>query len=225
MTQDKAWVRKIAIYCRISVEDKSGGEDGSIRNQACGGSRYVEGENHKSDGSWGKIVDTYIDDGYSGKNLQRPSLKRLLIDIRSGKIDTVLISEISRLSRSVKDWIDLRNFFDQHNASFITIRQHFDTSSAMGRAMLGFAIEFSQLEREQTAERVTSSCRERKYRGLWTGGPIPFGLERTERKGHLRVDLANKLVAEEIFDIFLRQGGALRNTVRLLNEKGIYRNG
>jgi len=183
-------MRKIGIYSRVSTEEQAQVEEGSIKNQIESLQKYVKAENMKHDETWGELIEVYKDEGFSAKDLKRPAIGRLLNDIYRGKIDTVIFTEISRLSRSVKDWIDLRKFFDDNDASFIASRQNFDTLNAMGRAMLNFAIEFSQLEREMTAERVKASCYARASRGLWTGGQIPYGLERTDRPGYLRVNAA-----------------------------------
>ncbi len=213
-------MRKIGIYARVSTEEQARVEEGSIKNQKENLRRWVEGENYKHSGKWGEIVGEYVDDGFSGKDLQRPRVKQLLLDISKGLVDTIIMTEVSRLSRSVRDWIDLRLFFEKHSVAFITLRQNFDTSTAMGRAMLSFAIEFSQLEREQTAERVKVSSLARSNRGLWTGGSVPFGLESTDRPGHLRVNVANQIIAESIFDILISQAGYLSKTVELIIHSG-----
>lgn len=212
-------MRRVAIYARVSTDEQAKVEEGSIKNQAESLTRYINGENLKFDGAWGSLHDTYIDDGYSAKNLNRPAVKRLLLDIYSGKVDTVLFTEISRLSRSVEDWIHLRKFFDEHDSSFVASRQNFDTSTAMGRAMLNFAIEFAQLEREMTAERVKASYQSRAGRGLWTGGPVPFGLEKTDRKGYLEINTAKQIIANEMLDILLEKAGYLAKAVALINER------
>jgi site-specific DNA recombinase len=216
-------LRKIALYARVSTEEQAKVEEGSIKNQIENLDRWVAGENLKYSGKWGRIAGQYIDDGFSGKDLNRPQVKRLLLDISKGHIDTILMTEVSRLSRSVKDWIDLRAFFEEHSVAFITLRQNFDTSTAMGRAMLSFAIEFSQLEREQTAERVKVSSFARASRGLWTGGSVPFSLEKSERPGHLKVNVAKQIIANEIFDAFINEAGYLSKTVSIINEAGYLR--
>jgi site-specific DNA recombinase len=216
-------MRKIGLYPRVSTEEQAKVEEGSIKNQIESLQRWVQGENLKYEGKWGRVYDVYTDDGFSGKNLSRPGIRRLIVDISKGRVDTVLMTEVSRLSRSVKDWIDLRAFFDEHEITFITLRQNFDTSTAMGRAMLSFAIEFAQLEREQTAERVKVSCLARASRGLWTGGPIPYGLKATDRPGHLEIDGAKQIIANEIMETFINKAGYLSKTVELINQAGFAR--
>jgi site-specific DNA recombinase len=216
-------MRTVGIYARVSTDEQAEVREGGTKNQVESLQKYVQGENVKSDGTWGVLIDTYIDDGFSAKNLNRPNLKRLLVDIAKGKVDTVLITEISRLSRSVKDWIHLREFFKDRNANFISTRQSFDTSSATGRAMLDFAITFAQLEREQTAERVKASYHARTSRGLWPGGPVPYGLDLTDRPGQLDLNPAKQLIADNILDILLNQAGYLAKTVELIEQEGYKR--
>lgn len=217
-------MKKVALYARVSTEEQAKVEEGSIKNQIGGLEKYVEGENLKESGKWGVVVDIYKDEGFSGKSLERPEIKRLLKDISKNKIDTVIITEISRMSRSVRDWIDLRAFFDDNEAAFISIRQKFDTSNAMGRAMLNFAIEFAQLEREITAERVKISYQARAGRGLWPGGPVPYGLDLTpDRPGYLQVNAAKQIIAEEILDIFLNRAGYVAKALTLIREAGYKR--
>jgi site-specific DNA recombinase len=216
-------MRKIAIYPRVSTEEQAKVEEGSIKNQIESLKKYIQGENLKFDNNWGELVGVYADEGYSAKSLQRPGVKKLLLDIYRGVVDTVIITEISRLSRSVEDWIHLRKFFDEHGASFIATRQNFDTSTAMGRAMLSFAIEFSQLERELTAERVKASYVARAGRGLFTGGQIPFGLEKGEKNGYLKVNPTKQIIAAEIFNIVINKARNTAMAVELVNGAGYYR--
>lgn len=216
-------MRKVAIYPRVSTEEQAKVEEGSIKNQIESLQKYIQGENLKHDGKWGELVGIYADEGYSAKSLQRPGIKKLLLDIYRKVVDTVLITEISRLSRSVEDWIHLRRFFEEHGASFIASRQNFDTSTAMGRAMLSFAIEFSQLERELTAERVKASYVARAGRGLWAGGQIPFGLEKGDKKGYLIINPAKQIIAGEIFNIIINKARNITTAVELINQAGYHR--
>ena len=216
-------MKKVAIYCRVSTEEQAQVQEGSIKNQRESLKRYLDAENLKGENQWGKLIQIYVDEGFSAKNLQRPGVHQLLLDVHRRHIDTILITEISRLSRSVEDWIHLRRFFEEHKTSFIATRQSFDTSNAMGRAMLSFAIEFSQLERELTAERVKASHQARSSRGLWTGGFIPFGLEKSSAKGHLKVNSAKKILAQRILEIFLESGQGLAGALRKLEEEGFHR--
>ncbi len=218
-------MRKVALIGRVSTDEQASNPEGSIKNQLTASRRHVDKLNDEYNGRWGKIIGEYIDEGYSGKDLNRPALRRLLGDIKKGLIDTVIMTEISRLSRNKKDWLDLLQFFQDHGVEFITLRQKFDLSTAMGRMVLSLMIEFSQLEREQIAERVTAGAKERRRRGLYTGGPIPFGLERTDRTGHLVRSETKGVVATSIVDVLLNEGGGLKQTCRIINARGWHRDG
>lgn len=218
-------MKKIGIYARVSTDEQAAVKEGGTKTQIESLRKYVEGENHKEDGRWGTLIDVYVDDGYSAKNLKRPELTRLLTDVARKKVDTILITEISRLSRSVKDWVHLREFLHDNHASFISSRQQFDTSTATGRAMLDFAITFSQLEREQTAERVKANYHNRVSNGLWGGGPAPYGLDVTNEPGHLELNNAKKIIADEILDILLHEAGSLAKTIELIEAAAYTREG
>ena len=216
-------MKRVGILSRVSTEEAAQREEGSIKNQILGCRSYVDTENDRYKGVWGRVVDEYIDDGYSGKNLKRPGIRRLISDIKKGRIDCVLMTEISRLSRNKRDWLDLLQFFQDNGVQFITLRQKFDLSNAMGRMVLSLMIDFSQLEREQTIERVKASIHERKKRGLYNGGPVPFGLEPTGKKGVLKVNVTQKIIANSIIDTLLNEGGSLKPTCHIINEKGWFR--
>lgn len=214
---------KVAIYPRVSTDEQARVEEGSIKNQITAARRHVEGENLKSGGQWGQVVGEYLDDGYSGSSLDRPGLKRLLLDISRRKVDLVIISELSRLSRSRRDWIDLLSFFKEHDVSFISLRQQVDTSTAVGRLLLNMLIDFAELELEQISERVTASAFERASRGLWIGGVPPYGLETTERNGYLKVNAAKKIIADEILDILVNRAGYLTKATQMIADAGYTR--
>ena len=207
------------MLARVSTDEQAKNEEGSIKNQLAACRRHVEKLNAEN-GRWGNVVGEYVDEGYSGKDLNRPALRRLLSDIKHGLIDTVVMTEISRLSRNKKDWLDLLQFFQDHGVEFITLRQKFDLTTAMGRTVLSLMIEFSQLEREQTAERVAAGAKERRRRGLYIGGPIPFGLEKSERKGYLMRNESKCIIANSIIETLLNEGGGLKQTCRIINSKG-----
>ena len=213
-------MERIGIYCRVSTDEQAQNPEGSIKNQKQDCARFVDAENLKANGNWGSVVEFYIDEGYSAKDLNRPAMKRLIFDCKSGKINRVVATCLTRVSRKVKNWIDLMSFFEDNEISLSILRQNFDTSSAMGRAMFNFAIQFAQLEREMTVERVTSSCRSRAERGLWIGGVVPFGLKKTERKGYLEVDTANQIIADDLLDILINEAGYATKAVELIKEKG-----
>jgi site-specific DNA recombinase len=130
--------------------------DGSLDAQESRLKAYVDYENSKDDGTW-QIAGVYREEGRSGKDLNRPEFQRMLRDIRNGKIDTVIVYKIDRLTRSLRDFSVLwEKSQNKGGVEVISLNEKFDTTSAIGRAMLHIVLVFAQLEREQTAERTLS---------------------------------------------------------------------
>ena len=134
-------------------------EDGGLDTQFGLMEKQVEFENAKeSDGTW-EIVDRYREEGRSGKDLDRPEFKRMMNDIREGKVNTVIVYKIDRITRSLRDFYDLWETFEEYEVQFVSLHEKFDTTTAVGRAMLKLILVFAELEREQTAERTSATMR------------------------------------------------------------------
>src|SRR5476651_1045538 len=116
---------KIGLYIRVSSEEQARIVEGSLISKRKRLEEYVEGQNRRENG-WGQIFDVYIDEGKSAKNMNRPEFQRLLRDIQSGHVNLVLSTELSRLSRSIKDFCALWDFFKEHKTGFVTLREQFD---------------------------------------------------------------------------------------------------
>ncbi len=121
----------------------------------------------------------YVDGGYSGKDLNRPAIQKLISDCKSGKIDCVFVFKLDRISRSQKDTLYLiEEVFNKYNVGFISIRENFDTTTPFGKAMIGILSVFAQLERETILERTRIGIQKRAESGLWRGGgKIPFAYD------------------------------------------------
>ena len=117
----------------------------------------------------------YKDQGFSGKNTDRPDFQRLIKDIKADKISKLYVYRLDRFSRSIADFGQLWNILQEHNVEFVSVTENFDTSTPMGRAMLHIIMVFAQLERETTAERVRDNYASRAALGAWPGGPAPYG--------------------------------------------------
>ena len=126
--------------------------------------------------------ELYIDPGFSGSNIERPEMQRLIHDIRDGKITHVLVYKLDRLSRSQKDTLYLiEDIFNTHNVTFTSLNENFDTSTPTGKAMLGMMSVFAQLERETIRERTRMGMLGRLKEGYWPGGArTPFGYDYDE---------------------------------------------
>ncbi len=145
----------------------------------------------------------------------------MLADLSSGRINLVLATELSRLSRSIKDFCGLWDLFKEMGASFVTLREHFDTTTAAGQMMVFNLINFVQYERLQTAERISANWASRAKRGLWNGGTIPLGYDRNPKSpGTLVPNSEEAEAVRTIFKTFL-EVGSLRQTCLELSRLGI----
>jgi len=160
-----------AIYIRVSTDAQR--EEGySIEAQKEMLTAYCVSKSIKN-------YEYYIDGGYSGSNIERPELKRLINDVKNGKISCVLVYKLDRLSRSQKDTLYLiEDVFNPHKVDFVSLNESMDTSTPLGRLMLGILSAFAQLERENIKERTSMGMKERIKMGYWMGGGrVPFGYD------------------------------------------------
>lgn len=144
----------------------------------------------------------YVDGGFSGKDLNRPSIQNLINDVKNKKIDCVIVYKLDRISRSQRDTLFLiEEVFNKYNVGFISIRENFDTTSPFGKAMIGILSVFAQLERETILERTRLGLKKRAEAGLWRGGgKIPFPYDYDKEKGILvpnseKVTVLNKMIS------------------------------
>lgn len=155
-------IREDAIYARQSVDRM---DSISIESQ-------IEFCQYEARGNPYRV---YADRGYSGKNTERPKFQELLADIRKGEIRRVICYKLDRCSRSILDFANMMDQFQQYHVEFVSCTEKFDTSSPMGRAMLNICIVFAQLERETIQQRVADAYHSRSQRGFYMGGRIPYG--------------------------------------------------
>ena len=132
------------------------------------------------DGS--RLRDMYDDGGLSGGTMERPALKRLLEDIKAGKVQIVVVYKVDRLTRSLADFAKIVDILDAHNASFVSVTQQFNTTTSMGRLTLNMLLSFAQFEREIAGERIRDKIAASKKKGMWMGGNVPLGYDVKDRK-------------------------------------------
>lgn len=180
-TNTKPIVRKLrcAVYTRKSSEDGLEQEFNSLHAQREACEAYIASQ--RSEG-WVLVRDQYDDGGISGGTLDRPALQRLLADIEDGLVDVVVVYKIDRLSRSLTDFSKLVEVFDRNGVTFVSVTQSFNTTTSMGRLTLNILLSFAQFEREVTAERIRDKVRASRMKGMWMGGPTPFGYAVKNRK-------------------------------------------
>ena len=174
-------VRKMrcAVYTRKSTEEGLDMDYNSLDAQRDACVAYIASQ--KIEG-WVAVDTAYDDGGFSGGNLNRPGLQRLLADIREGLVDVIVVYKIDRLSRSLADFAKLVELFDAQKVTFVSVTQSFNTTTSMGRLTLNVLLSFAQFEREVTGERIRDKIAASKRKGLWMGGPVPLGYEVIERK-------------------------------------------
>lgn len=161
----------------------------------------------------------YIDGGYTGSNIDRPELRRLLGDAKTGAIGCVVVYKLDRLSRSQKDTLYIiEDVLNPYNVGFTSINEHMDTATPMGRLMLGILSAFAQLERENIRERTRMGMTERVRNGLWMGGGrVPFGYDYDREKGIL-VPNQDAATVRNIYDLYIK-GYSLNRIAQMVGLK------
>ena len=193
--------KRCAVYCRVSSDERLDQSFNSIDAQREAGRAYIHSQ--RAEG-WIPVGDHFEDGGFSGGNMERPALRRLLADIEGGKVDVVVVYKIDRLSRSLSDFARMVEVFDRRGVSFVSVTQQFNTTTSMGRLMLNVLLSFAQFEREVTGERIRDKIAASKRKGMWMGGPVPLGYAVQDRK-LVVVDTEAALV-RRIFDDFVNVG-------------------
>jgi site-specific DNA recombinase len=189
-------VLRCAIYTRKSTEHGLELEFNSLDAQREACEAYIKSQASQG---WKALPQPYDDPAYSGGNLERPALKRLLREIELGRVDVVVVYKIDRLTRSLADFAKLVEAFDARSISFVAVTQQFNTTTSMGRLTLNVLLSFAQFERELASERVRDKIAASRRKGKWTGGTTPLGYDAKDKKL-----LINKGEAETVRTIFQR---------------------
>ncbi len=206
---------KIGAYIRVSTEDQVNVYEGSLDSQKHRIEEFVQYKNRQSKG-WGEIVEYYVEEGVSAGTANRPMYQKIMSDIRKGKVNLILVSDLTRLSRNLLDFCNLIHELEKHHASYLSMKEQFDTSTPIGRMMVYIIIALGQFEREQTSERVAINCHSRALRGLVNGGPAPLGFDKhPEKPGLLIPNESEAEVVRTIFKTFLEEGSRAKAVQRL----------
>src|SRR5260221_1302683 len=204
MEQSK--LQRCAIYTRKSSEEGLEQEFNSLHAQREACEAYIKSQAGEG---WRLIKTAYDDGGLSGATMERPSLQRLMADIKQGLINVVVVYKVDRLTRSLADFAKMVEAFDAHGVSFVSVTQQFNTTTSMGRLTLNVLLSFAQFEREVTGERIRDKIAASKRKGMWMGGLVPLCYDVHERR--LVVNPAEAATVREIFRSYLELG-----SVRLL---------
>lgn len=200
---------RCAVYTRKSTEDGLEQEFNSLDAQYEACVAYALSQRHEG---WIVLPDRYDDGGFSGGNMQRPGMTRLIADVAAGKVDIILLYKIDRLTRSLADFAKIVEVLDKAGASFVSITQSFNTTTSMGRLTLNMLLSFAQFEREVTGERIRDKIAASKRKGIWMGGPVPLGYAVEARKL-----VVNETEAERVRHMY-RRYLELRSVVALAEE-------
>ena len=206
-------MERVALYTRVSTDMQASKEEGSLETQEARLRNAVASRLGPVE-----VVRVFREEGQSGKNLDRPELQALLTGIRAGEFDLLLVTRIDRLSRRLLDFYEVYELMEVHGVQFVSLNESFDTSTAVGRAMLKLILVFAELEREQTAERTRDAALARAKRGLYGGGHPKLGYV-PRGGGHLDLIDDEADLVRLIFDQYqvLRSAPKL---ARCLNERG-----
>ena len=181
--------RKIrcAVYTRKSTEEGLEQDFNSLHAQREACEAYIASQRHEG---WVLMPQAYDDGGISGGHMERPGVQQLLADVDAGLVDQIVVYKVDRLTRSLTDFSKLVERLDAAGVSFVSVTQSFNTATSMGRLTLNMLLSFAQFEREVTAERIRDKFAASKAKGLWMGGPIPFGYDKNGRSLKIREDQA-----------------------------------
>jgi site-specific DNA recombinase len=205
-----------AIYTRKSSEEGLEQSFNSLDAQREAGLAFIQSQRHEG---WHALNTHYDDGGFSGGNMERPALKRLMDDIRLGKVNTVVVYKVDRLTRSLSDFAKIIEQFDAMHVSFVSVTQQFNTTSSMGRLTLNVLLSFAQFEREVTGERIRDKIAASKKKGMWMGGFVPLGYDLLDRKIYINPKEAEAVRA--IYTTYLRRGCVMALKEEL-ERKGIF---
>ncbi|MCK9532520.1 MAG: recombinase family protein [Gammaproteobacteria bacterium] len=194
---------RCAVYTRKSTEEGLDQEYNSIDAQRDAGHAYIASQ--RAEG-WIPVADDYDDPAYSGGNMDRPAVRRLLADIEAGKVDIVVVYKIDRLTRSLTDFSRMIEVFERHGVSFVSVTQQFNTTTSMGRLMLNILLSFAQFECEVTGERIRDKIAASKRKGMWMGGVPPLGYDVENRR--LVPNEREAKVVRHIFQRFVELGSS-----------------
>jgi site-specific DNA recombinase len=189
---------RCAIYTRKSTDEGLNQDFNSLDAQRDAGEAYIRSQAGEG---WTLVPEQYDDGGYTGANMDRPALRRLLADIQAKKVDCVVVYKVDRLSRSIRDFGKIMEILEKHGATFVSVTQQFNTTTSLGRLTLNILLSFAQFEREIISERTRDKQILARKRGKWTGGHLPLGYDLED--GCLVMNEAEAARVRQIFEWYL----------------------
>lgn len=212
---EKVTPKYCAVYTRKSTDEGLEQAFNSLHAQREACEAYIKSQRHEG---WRVIETEYDDGGFSGGTMDRPALTRLLDDVKAERVDVVVVYKVDRLSRSLADFTRVMELFERHAVSFVSVTQHFNTATSMGRLTLNVLLSFAQFEREVTGERIRDKIAASKQKGLWMGGTIPLGYDVVDK--NLVVNKTEARIVRRIHERYLTLG-CVRKLKAELDARGI----
>lgn len=197
---------RCAIYTRKSTEEGLQQEFNSLDAQREASEAFISSQ--KNEG-WQVIADHFDDGGYTGGNMDRPALKRLLAAVEARAVDCIVVYKVDRLSRSLLDFARIIEILDRNGVSFVAVTQQFNTTSSLGRLTLNILLSFAQFEREIISERTRDKMSAARRKGKWVGGHPVLGYDIDPKGGRIVVNAAEAEQVRTIFGLYMKQGSTL----------------
>jgi site-specific DNA recombinase len=190
---------RCAIYTRKSTEEGLDQEFNSLDAQREAAEAFVQSQRREG---WIALPELYDDGGFTGANMDRPALKKLLQAVEARELDCVVVYKVDRLSRSLLDFTRMLSIFEKHQVSFVAVTQQFNTSTSLGRLTLNILLSFAQFERELIGERTRDKMSAARRKGKWVGGYPVLGYDVDPAGGRLVVNQEEAERVRAIFALF-----------------------
>src|SRR5438477_12387191 len=203
---------RCAIYTRKSTEEGLDQDFNSLQAQREAAEAYITSQ---KECGWKLLPDHYDDGGFTGGNLDRPALQRLVTDVEARRVDCVVVYKVDRLSRSLLDFARLIDRFDQRSVTFVSVTQQFNTTSSLGRLTLNILLSFAQFERETIGERTRDKMSAARRKGKWVGGTPVLGYDVDPAGGRLIINETEAQRVREIFRLFKKHGSLVKLVAEL----------
>jgi site-specific DNA recombinase len=207
---------RCAIYTRKSTEEGLDQEFNSLDAQREAGEAFIQSQRREG---WIALPELYDDGGFTGANMDRPALTRLIHAVEAGELDCVVVYKVDRLSRSLLDFTRMLSVFEKHKVSFVAVTQQFNTSTSLGRLTLNILLSFAQFERELIGERTRDKMSAARKKGKWTGGYPLLGYDIVPGGGRLVINEAEAAQVRAIFAMF-ESYGSVQLTLQEIERRG-----
>lgn len=207
---------RCAIYTRKSTEEGLEQTFNTLDAQRDAAEAFIRSQREEG---WIVLPDKYDDGGFTGANMDRPALQKLLQDARDGLVDCVMVYKVDRLTRSLLDFARIMDVLDKHGVSFVSVTQQFNTTGSLGRLTLNILLSFAQFEREMIAERTKDKMSAARRKGRWIGGIPMLGYDLSDKGAALVVNADEAARVRAIFDLYLEHG-SLIPVVQELDRRG-----